>query len=72
MGWCSGAEVMSNIIMVLMKEVGNVAQRIRIYEGIIGALENHDWDTQTDCLGEDPAFDVALEKLYPDWDWEGE
>ena len=58
---------MTDIIDVMIWEDIDKVQRHRIYKGIIEALEGHDWDTQIECLGLDPAFDEALYELHPDW-----
>ena len=67
MGWASGSDVMYDIIYALQKEIDDSSKRQRIYSIIIEALEGNDWDTQTECLWIDPAFDEALFQLHPDW-----
>jgi len=67
MGWASGTWVMQDIIVTLMSEIKCPDKRQRIYKGIIKALQGNDWDTQTECLDVDPAFDAALKELHPDW-----
>jgi hypothetical protein len=44
--------------------------RARMYIPIIESLEQSDWDTQDECLGLDPVFDVTMRSLHPNWDWE--
>jgi hypothetical protein len=39
-----------------------------MYIGIIEELENHDWDTQEESLGQDDVFDEALKELHPEWE----
>lgn len=66
MGWGSGAEVMSDIIVGLQQECADDQKlRERLYRRIIPALQAHDWDTEMECVGEDAAFDAALRKLEP-------
>lgn len=60
---------MDDIIATTMKNVPDDAVRETLYLGYIEALENNDWDTQMDCLNQDVAFDRALKKLHPDWNW---
>jgi len=72
MGWASGSSVMNEIIEVVHKEIpddeqNNFGLRKRLYKGIIKALQSHDWDTEDESLGVDPAFDQALEEIHPDW-----
>ena len=68
MGWASGSEVAQTIIETVQAEVEDPKARQRIYAGVIRALENHDWDTQDECLGEDAAFDAAMREAHPTWD----
>lgn len=68
MGWASGTEVANIIIETVKAEVADGATRRRIYAGMIRALEHHDWDTQDECLGEDPEFDAALREAHPTWE----
>lgn len=63
MGWNSGGELFQAIIEALKPELPDELARQRIYEKLIPAFEDHDWDTQDECLGEDDAFDAAFQKL---------
>jgi hypothetical protein len=67
MGWASGSSPYDFIIEELKECVPDEALRPKIHESLIRAFEEHDWDTQDECVGQDPAFDAALEKLHPDW-----
>ena len=60
MGWSRGSDLMDSIIRSLKYHVINPSIRKEIYKDIIDALEDHDWDTQDECLGIDEAFDAAL------------
>jgi hypothetical protein len=68
MGWASGSLIADAIIKTVKAEVKDKEARRRIYLGVIRALENGDWDTQDESLGQDPAFDVAMRELHPDWE----
>lgn len=39
---------------------------MKFYEEIITAFEDEDCDTLEECLGEDKAFDKALENIEPE------
>jgi hypothetical protein len=67
MGWGSGAEVMSEVIAALQPQVPDIEARKTIYRVLVAAFENMDWDTQMDCMDEDPAFDAVIEDLHPKW-----
>ena len=60
MGWNRGSDLMDSIIRSLKYHVINPSVRKEIYKEIIEAFEDHDWDTQDECLGVDEAFDSAL------------
>jgi len=64
MGWAGGSYVMADIISVVQTSIPNQSLRERLYVGIIDALERNDWDTQDECLGQDPAFDAAMEAVW--------
>jgi hypothetical protein len=66
MGWSSGGELFDKVISVVKVEVPDPAARQRIYTKLIPAFENHDWDTQMECGGDD-AYDAALKQLHPEW-----
>jgi len=66
MGWGSGSELMSRIIRDLNKRNAPPAVREMVYGVLIPAFEAQDWDTQDDCLDEDPVFDKVLEAHYDD------
>jgi hypothetical protein len=65
MGWASAAEIMAELIKVVEPNVPDPAVRKKIYTPVIRAFSEQDWDTQDACLGEDCAYDAALDALYP-------
>jgi hypothetical protein len=67
MGWASGSEVMSEFISALNNEGVSYGQRERVYKAIIPVMQDRDWDTEMECVGEDKAYDAALKELHPDW-----
>ncbi|MHC4302796.1 MAG: hypothetical protein ACYS7Y_36520 [Planctomycetota bacterium] len=71
MGWAGGTYVMRDIIEAFVAQEELPADlRARLYIPIIESMEGADWDTQDECLGLDPVFDVTMRELHPDWDWE--
>ena len=66
MGWASGSRLYSEIITALQTHVPNKTKRQAIHKDLILAFEAEDWDTEDECLGEDPAFDAAMNSLHPD------
>ena len=67
MGWGSGSAIMGTVIEALADHVPEHGRRVRIYKKIIPEFQNYDWDTETECMGEDKAYDEALRELHPDW-----
>lgn len=65
MGWGSAATIMAELIGVVRPNVPDPKIRQRIYEPMIRALAENDWDTKEDCIGTDCAYDAALNALYP-------
>lgn len=65
MGWSSGTYLMSEFIAALKPRVESAEIRQSIYEALIPAMQNHDWDNENECLGEDPAYDAALRATSP-------
>lgn len=67
MGWSNGSSIMSEVISALNHEGVLHGQRERIYKKIIPVMQEFDWDTEMECVGEDRAYDEALQELHPDW-----
>lgn len=67
MGWASGTTVAIDIIKSVKKNVKDYSTRFAVYKDVIKALKRNDWDTVTEAMGYDDAFDEALKDLYPDW-----
>ncbi len=67
MGWGSGSRVMGDVIKAVRRHVPDQATREAIYRPIIEGMEDEDWDTQAECLGEDPAFDAVIRRMHPEW-----
>jgi hypothetical protein len=72
MGWSSGSGLFSLVIESIKNNVLDHGERVEIYKGLIDSFEEFDWDTQDECLGEDPAYDEALYELHPNWNEEDE
>ncbi len=66
MGWSGGSSLMGDVIKTLQRYVKDAGQRQLIYEELISAFEMEDADTLEECLGDDPAYDLAFSTLYPD------
>ena len=60
MGWSGGYYVMNGLIRTLNFVGVDADTREKIYEKMLRVLEDQDWDTQEDCVGEDPVYDSVL------------
>jgi len=65
-GWSGGTDLAWSIIKVAKKHVPDKKARLKLYVGVIDAMEDHDWDTQGEAMGRDPVFDEAMLTLHPD------
>ena len=68
MGWASATTIVEEIISSAKKHIPDHGRRKEFYKDVITAFEDHDWDTQDECLGSDKSFDSAIKELHPDWD----
>ena len=67
MGWSGGSGLMGMVITAARRHILNDDDRYSFYQWVIPDFENYDWDTQNECMGDDPMFDKALKSLHPDW-----
>jgi hypothetical protein len=65
MGWSRGSGLFSELIWIMMKTVPEDKVRREIYEHMLDAFEENDWDTQDECVGPDQVFDELFEERYP-------
>lgn len=70
MGWSGGSSVAANLIEVVSNRALRTCDKEAIYKVLINTLEDHDWDTQEECVGIDYIFDAVLKEMHPYWDWE--
>ncbi len=67
MGWGSGSRLMREVIDKLRQRKATEANRRLVDEILIPIMEDYDWDTQDECMGEDETFDNVLRELHPNW-----
>ena len=65
MGWASGSELLTGVILST-KIVVPPKYRKELYKLFINQFESHDCDTIDECVGIDKEFDKAFAELYPD------
>lgn len=67
MGWSRGSRLFHDIIIVINEYDIDKNDRRYIYLKLIPVFEDEDWDTQNECIGEDEAYDEAIDILHPEW-----
>jgi len=68
MGWCSGTDIFD--MMVLNIYGLDVSEEIKehLIEGLVKALEDQDWDCQSDsAYADDEMVRRVFKKLHPKW-----
>lgn len=68
MSWSSGSVLMNNIIDELERVIPDDQERAEVFKVLIEAFEDFDCDNLYDCHGNDAAFDMAWEDIYPEDD----
>ena len=69
MGWASGSSLFDAIIEAVMDEVPDKEKRKRIYKPIFDEFQAHDWDTEDECVGLDPAYDEMYNEYLKERGW---
>lgn len=73
MGNCSITPVYDDVAkVVLLAQIPDYVKR-DILKALIVAMEDQDWDCQSDSLFlDEPTFESIMEELHPDWwtDWD--
>lgn len=71
MGWCSGTEAFDPVVNKVLQQDIEDNQKITIVIALIKALQNMDWDCESDSdYWEHPLVRKAFKKACPNWDWE--
>lgn len=63
MGWNTGSQIMSDIIIALQDRVTDDNMRMEIYQDLIPIFENYDCDTLDECFQYDETFEAAYKSL---------
>ena len=61
MGWSSGTDIAVAVAKALVRELPDPEARRRVYEPLVTALNEGDWDTQDEAMGIDPVLDKLLD-----------
>lgn len=70
MGWCSGTDVFDHMMFVIKKTDITDEQRQCLIQCLIVALQNQDWDCESDSdYWRDPLVRKAFKEVCPKWDW---
>lgn len=65
MGWASGSKIARRVIESAVANFPDSERRCRFYLDFLDAMFEADWDTESEVIGLDPAFDEAIEDLQP-------
>lgn len=69
MGWASGTELVTRIATRVLSVVDDSRQRRKIYEELVEAATDLDWDCLDEAEGIDPVLDEILRSHYDEgWD----
>lgn len=71
MGWCSGTGIFDAVYehLDLASDIPQ-SEKIAILIVLADAMENHDWDCQSDSEYSDKSmWKSVMKDLHPDWDW---
>lgn len=58
---------MRDVIEGLRKEKVPDDTRETLYRVLIPAMQDRDWDTETECMDDDEVYDKVLRSLHPEW-----
>lgn len=67
MGWAGGSRLFSEVIKAAKVAIPSEESRKEFYKPVIEAFEDADWDTQDECLDEDPAYKAVVKEMHPGW-----
>jgi N-acetylglucosamine kinase-like BadF-type ATPase len=60
MGWGSGSSLFRIVIEAAKRAIDDRVARREFYLTVLSEFNQHDWDTQDECTGEDDVFDQIL------------
>lgn len=63
MGWARGSDIFNDLIDAAKKYIPKENRR-EFYKKMINSFEDCDWDTQNECLGNDPIYDKLIKEMY--------
>jgi hypothetical protein len=64
MGWASGSALVCKVAETVVKHVPEEARR-ELYEALVDACDDMDWDTHDEAMGIDPVLDAVLVDRHP-------
>ena len=67
MGWSSGSGLMADIIEAVEEYAHPDSDKVTMFAAMIEAFEGYDCDNLCECLGHSPNFDLAFERLNPEY-----
>jgi hypothetical protein len=73
MGWCSATPIFDKVAHFVLKTDAPDDEKYEVLYVLADALENEDWDCQSDSdFFEHAIVQRIFKELHPDWEWEDE
>lgn len=72
MGWCSGTDIFDAVARWVLNSRLTDDEKYEVMEALTVALENHDWDCQSDSQYFKHPIVIKLMKELHDWDLDAE
>lgn len=70
MGWCSGTCIFDPVVKAILEQDAPEEQKINVIKSLITALQDEDWDCETDSdYWKHPLVRRAFKETCPSWDW---
>lgn len=69
MGWCSGTRIFDAVAKEVLSDAP--MDKKAVLRAVIVALEDDDWDCQSDSrYFDDPTVREVMKETHPNWDWD--
>lgn len=66
MGWSSGTELVEDVAKAIKKHVVDPKVKRKLYDALVTAAINQDWDNEDEVMGLDPILDKSIKTINAD------
>ncbi len=63
MGWSSGTELVEDVANAIKKHVTDPKVKRKLYDALVIAAINQDWDNEDEVAGLDPILDKSIKTI---------